>query len=29
MTRFEQLTDDYRQHGLAGRVGFGEQPALL
>jgi nicotinamidase-related amidase len=25
----EDLRQDYRRHGLAGRVGFGERPALL
>jgi nicotinamidase-related amidase len=25
----EELKNDYRSHGLAGRVGFGERPALL
>lgn len=25
----QDLADDYRRHGLAGRVGFGERPALL
>ncbi len=29
MHPFDQLAQDYRQHGLAGRVGFGERPALL
>ncbi|MCS6840036.1 MAG: N-carbamoylsarcosine amidohydrolase [Roseiflexus sp.] len=29
MTQFDHLTADYRRHGLAGRVGFGERPALL
>lgn len=29
MQRFDHLAHDYRQHGLAGRVGFGERPALL
>jgi maleamate amidohydrolase len=25
----DDLADDYRRHGLAGRVGFGKRPALL
>ncbi|MCS6887295.1 MAG: N-carbamoylsarcosine amidohydrolase [Chloroflexus sp.] len=29
MTNFDHLASDYRRHGLAGRVGFGERPALL
>ncbi|MEF3273438.1 MAG: isochorismatase family protein [Chloroflexus sp.] len=29
MNTFDHLSDDYRRHGLAGRVGFGERPALL
>ncbi len=29
MTDYDHLTADYRQHGLAGRVGFGQSPALL
>ncbi|WP_298821232.1 N-carbamoylsarcosine amidohydrolase [Chloroflexus sp.] len=29
MSQFDHLTRDYRQHGLGGRVGFGERPALL
>ncbi|WP_028457238.1 N-carbamoylsarcosine amidohydrolase [Chloroflexus sp. Y-396-1] len=29
MTDYDHLAADYRQHGLAGRVGFGQSPALL
>ncbi len=29
MQRFDHLIQDYRQHGLADRIGFGERPALL
>jgi maleamate amidohydrolase len=29
MTDYDHLTTDYRQHGFAGRVGFGQYPALL
>ena len=29
MTDYDHLTTNYRQHGLAGRVGFGQSPALL
>jgi|YNPMSStandDraft_1061717.scaffolds.fasta_scaffold05165_2 nicotinamidase-related amidase len=29
MTDYDHLAADYRQHGFAGRVGFGQYPALL